>query len=129
MTPAEVSVAYLASFSSGDPDVIAAWVTEDFVNEHTAALASGCQGRHEYRQRLPDFMSSLPGLHYEVEDVVAQGERVCVAYTLHAEIADRPVALRGVMRFRVAGERIAHRIDYWDSLVFQRQVGPSLGRD
>jgi len=27
------------------------------------------------------------------------------------------------MRFRVEGDLVAHRVDYWDSLVFQRQAG------
>ncbi len=29
----------------------------------------------------------------------------------------------GVMRFVVRDGLVAHRIDYWDSLVFQRQAG------
>ena len=102
-------------------------VTDDFVNEHTAALGSGCTGKDEYARRVPGFLASMPGLRYEIEDVIADGERVAVAYTLHTTFAaddgERPVAVRGVMRFRVEGEQIAHRVDYWDSLVFQRQAG------
>ena len=54
---------------------------------------------------------------------VADGDRVVVAYTLHAQVNDRDVAVRGVMRFRVEDGLIAHRTDYWDSLVFQQQAG------
>ena len=96
---------------------------DDFVNEHTAALGSGCTGRDEYASRVPGFLASMPGLRYEIEDVVADGERVVVAYTLHTHVNDRDVAVRGVMRFRVEDDLIAHRIDYWDSLVFQQQAG------
>lgn len=122
-SPAAVCVGYLESFSTGDPEAVAAFVTDDFVNEHTAALGGGCVGIDAYRERLPGFLASMPGLHYEIEDVVADGDRVCVAYTLHTTANDRPIAVRGVMRFFVRGARIAHRIDYWDSLVFQRQAG------
>jgi predicted ester cyclase len=118
-----VCVCYLEAFSSGDADAVAAFVTDDFVNEHTAALGSGCVGIAEYRQRLPGFLASMPGLHYDIEDVVADGDRVCAAYTLRATVNDRPIAVRGVMRFVVRGDQIAHRIDYWDSLLFQRQAG------
>ena len=118
-----VCVGYLEAFSTGNPDVVAAFVTDDFVNEHTAALGGGCVGIDEYKQRLPGFLASMPGLRYEVEDVVADGERVWAAYTLRTTVNERPIAVRGVMRFVVREGRIAHRIDYWDSLVFQRQAG------
>jgi ketosteroid isomerase-like protein len=123
VTPAEICIAYLAAFETGDAHDIVAFVTDDFVNEHTAALGSGCAGRDEYASRVPAFLATMPGLRYEVEDVVADGDRVVVAYTLHAHVNDRDVAVRGVMRFRVAGELIAHRTDYWDSLVFREQAG------
>ena len=122
-SPRAICIGYLDAFSTGDPDAVAAFVTDDFVNEHTAALGSGCRGIAEYRRRLPGFLASMPGLRYEIEDVVAEGDRVCAAYTLRTTANDLPIAVRGVMRFVVRGDRIAHRIDYWDSLVFQRQAG------
>ncbi len=65
----------------------------------------------------------MPGVRYEVEEVIADGDRVAAAYTLHTTVNDRPIAVRGMMRFTIRGDRIAHRTDYWDSLVFQRQAG------
>ena len=123
MTPTEVVTQYLRAFGTADADAIAAMVSEHFVNEHTSALGSGCAGRDEYRRRLPNFLSSMPGLHYEVESVIADGAHVAAAYTLHAVVNDRPIAVRGMMRFTVEGDLIAKRVDYWDSLVFQRQAG------
>jgi ketosteroid isomerase-like protein len=102
---------------------VVALVTDDFVNEHTAALGAGCVGREEYASRLPGFLASMPGLRYEVETVIADGPDVAVAYVLHAHVNDRDVAVRGMMRCEVRGELIAKRVDYWDSLVFQRQAG------
>jgi steroid delta-isomerase-like uncharacterized protein len=114
---------YLASFASGNPDTVAAFVTEDFVNEHTAALGSSCQGRDEYRRRLPGFIASMPGLRYEVQHVIAEGDEVCAAYVLRATVNGREVAVRGMMHFSVRSGAIARRTDYWDSTVFLRQAG------
>ena len=123
MTPVERCTNYLASFGTGDPDAVVANVTDDFVNEHTAALGSGCTGRDEYARRVPGFLASMPGLRYELEDIVGDGDRVMAAYTMHTRANDRDIAIRGVMRFRVEDGLIAHRIDYWDSLVFKQQAG------
>lgn len=126
-TPADVCRSYLAAFATGDADRVVAHVTDDFVNEHTAALGSGCVGRAEYARRVPGFLASMPGLRYEVEDVVAEGDRVVAAYTLLAHVNSRDIAVRGVMRFRVRGALIAHRVDYWDSAVFRAQAGLDAG--
>ncbi|MEO5899133.1 MAG: nuclear transport factor 2 family protein [Ilumatobacteraceae bacterium] len=122
-SPREVCLAYLAAFGTGDPAAVVALVTEDFVNEHTAALGAGCIGRAEYASRVPGFLASMPGLRYDVESVIAAGPDVAVAYTLHTYVNGRNVVVRGMMRFEVRDGLIARRVDYWDSLVYQRQAG------
>ncbi len=123
MTPSEVCASYLAAFATGEAARVVAHVTDDFVNEHTAALGSGCEGNEEYSRRVPNFLASMPQLRYAVEEVICDGDRVVAAYTLHTHVNDRDVAVRGVMRFVVRDGLIAKRIDYWDSLVFHRQAG------
>jgi ketosteroid isomerase-like protein len=122
MTAADVVRSYLAAFETRDVAAIAAHVADGFVNEHTSALGTGCVGRDAYLQRLPGFLESMPGLHYEVEDVVAEGSRAMATYTLHARIDGRDVAVRGAMRFVLTGGLIARRTDYWDSKVFLDQI-------
>jgi steroid delta-isomerase-like uncharacterized protein len=132
VTPAEHCRSYLESFATGDPEKIAAHVTDDFVNEHTAALGSGCVGIDEYRKRLPNFIASMPGLRYEIGDTIAEGDRVVVTYTLRctadppngdADRTPRDISVRGAMRFDLRDGKIARRVDYWDSLVYLRQAG------
>jgi len=122
VTAGEICRSYLESFATRDADKIAAHVTDDFINEHTAALGSGCEGIDEYRRRLPNFIESMPDLRYELEDVIVDGDRVVIPYMLRARVTDPDVAVRA-MRFDVRDQRIARRVDYWDSLVFQRQAG------
>ena len=123
MTPREVCTSYLAAFATGDPERVANHVTDDFRNEHTSAVGRPSEGRATYLERLPVFIASLPQLRYEVEDVVAEGDKVVVAYTLRCHVNDRDVAVRGVMRFEVRDGLIAQRTDYWDSRVFEQQAG------
>ncbi len=123
MKPAEVAATYLAAFGTGDPDAVTSMVTDDFVNEHTSAMGSGCEGKEEYARRVPNFLKNMPQLRYDVEEIVAEGDRVFAAYTLHTHVNNRDVAVRGVMRFRIEGDLVAHRTDYWDSMIFKQQAG------
>jgi steroid delta-isomerase-like uncharacterized protein len=122
-TPADICRRYLESFATGDPDVVASFVSNDFVNEHTSALGSGCQGKDEYRRRLPGFIASMPGLSYEVESQIAEGDQVANAYTLRARVNERDIAVRGIMRITVRDGLITDRTDYWDSKSFLQQAG------
>lgn len=122
-SPADICRRYLESFATGDPDVVASFVSEDFVNEHTSALGSGCQGKDEYRRRLPGFIASMPGLNYEVESQITEGDQVANAYTLRARVNEREIAVRGMMRITVRNGLITDRTDYWDSKSFLQQAG------
>ena len=120
---AEVVASYLAAFAGGDPDAIAAHVTADFVNEHRSALGASCHGRDEYRRRLPAFLEAFPGLHYEIVDLVADGDRVAVAYTLLATPGGTPIRVPGAMFLTVVHGLVTHRLDTFDSLTYLRQTG------
>jgi steroid delta-isomerase-like uncharacterized protein len=115
---------YLDALNGHDADAIAASVAPDFVNEHTSVLGRSLQGRQAYREALDGFLSRFEELHYEVEDIVVEDDRAALAYLMTARYEGRPVSIRGVFRFRVAGGLIAHRTDYWDSGEFTRQVTP-----
>jgi steroid delta-isomerase-like uncharacterized protein len=130
MTPAAtraVVLAYLRALNDGDVDAAAACVAEDFRNEHTSSLGHSVEGREAYRARLPEFLGRFRDLRYDVEDLLVEGDRAAVAYTMtfrwDADGRDVPVRLRGMFRFRVADGHVAHRVDYWDGVDFQRQIG------
>lgn len=126
LEPREVVTAYIAALNAHDPDAVAALVSEEFFNEHTAVHGESLRGREQYRARLEGFLATMEDLHYEIEDVVAEGDRVVVAYAMSADYLDdgtrHPFTIRGVFRFVVHEHQIAHRIDYRDGLDFERQV-------
>lgn len=121
--PAAVAASYLASFSSGDPEAIAAHVSADFVNEHTSALGDPCRTRAVYAERLAGFLDRFADLSYEPEEILTDGDRVAVAYVMRARCEGRPFEIRGVFRMRITEGLITHRTDYFDSLSFLRQTG------
>jgi len=114
---------YLDAFSSDDPDAIAAFVSDDFANEHLSELGSGCTGRDEYRRRLPGFLTTFAGANYVVEAIAAVDDGVVVRYRFRARYEDTPIDIAGMMWFTVRGDLISRRTDLWDSLTFLRQTG------
>ncbi|MDG1410560.1 MAG: nuclear transport factor 2 family protein [Acidimicrobiales bacterium] len=122
-TPAKIATAYLESFVGGDPKQIASHVADDFVNEHTSALGSGCVGRSAYLDRLPGFLTDMAELRYEIEELVVDGSAVAAFYTMTARWqGEAPISIRGVQRLAIVDGLISHRTDYWDSQVFLQQV-------
>jgi steroid delta-isomerase-like uncharacterized protein len=120
---------YLAALNAHDPDAVSRCVTDDFHNEHTSARATGLRGRQAYRERLPHFLATFTDLQYEVEDLLVDGDRAAVPYRMTCRWtgdggAPIPVTIRGIFWFRVDGDQIAHRVDYWDGEEFRRQVSP-----
>lgn len=117
---------YLASFESREPNRIAGHVSDNFINEHTAALGSGCEGRSAYTERLPGFLQDMVDLRYEIEDLVVDGDRVAAFYRMTARWqGETEIAVRGVQRLLVSDGLITHRTDYWDSAVFLTQADPA----
>ncbi|MYV99188.1 nuclear transport factor 2 family protein [Streptomyces sp. SID3343] len=87
--------AYVAALNTGDPDRIAACVTEDFHNEHTSALGRSLRGRAAYRARLPGFLGEFQGLRYVVEDLLVDGDRAALAYTMTFRVRGGSVSAGG----------------------------------
>lgn len=119
--------AFLDAIARRDADAVAACVTDDFVNEHTSNLGETVVGRDAYRQRLDGFLERFRELRYEPERIIADGDAVAVPYRMTARWVDdgggeHPVDLRGAFVFDVRGDRIARRVDYWDSAAFLEQV-------
>jgi steroid delta-isomerase-like uncharacterized protein len=119
---------YVDALNAHDIDAILACVAEDFVNEHTAIGGRNRHGRAEYRSALIDFLRDFAELHYAVDELICDQDRVAAPYRLtfkHRPSALAPVEVRGVFVFRVEPNGlIGHRIDYWDS----GQVAAQLAR-
>jgi steroid delta-isomerase-like uncharacterized protein len=126
-TRRQIVTAYLSAFATGDPEVVAACVTDDFVNEHLSELGSGCSGRDEYLQRLRGFMTTFARARYSI-DTIAEIETpgagdVVVRYRFEAHYEGTPNDIPGIMWFELRDGSIARRTDLWDSLTFMRQTG------
>lgn len=119
---ADIALRYMASFETGDPDVIASNVTDDFVNTQTGALGKGCKTRETYRERLVGFLAGFRDLHYVPGRVIEQREQVAISYRMMAISDGHPIDIPGVMVIVVRDGLVASREDYWDGVIFLEQT-------
>lgn len=125
-TPRDIALSYLAAFSSGNPEEVAAHVTKDFQNNQMGVFGSCFSGRDLYRERLKGYLSSFRNLHYTAEDVIVDGNKVVIAYHMTAENNQQPLNIKGVMIITTTDGLVSIRSDYWDGLTYLKQTGIGL---
>ena len=124
MSNADIARSYLDSFASGDPALVTGHVTDDFENIQVGLLGTGCSGADTYAERLVGFLGAFTNLNYEIEELIADGDKVVATYRMTFTDNDRPMEIEGVMVMTIRDGRIAVRKDYWDGLSHIRQTVP-----
>ena len=110
---------------------------EEAIDEFIAESAAGNDpdfgaGREGFREQWRKWHAAFPDLHFAVEDIIAEDDKVLTRWTLtgthQGEFMDVPASGRHV---RVSGMsldiikdgRIASGFDGWDALGLRRQIG------
>ena len=123
MMSADISTSYLRSFSSGDPIVVANHVTDDFENNQMGVFGESIKGKTAYIQRLKPFLAKFKDLRYSTSNIIAEAEKVALAYDMTCSVDEHPIRMQGVMMITISDGLIRERSDYWDGLSFLRQTG------
>ena len=86
----------------------------------------------EYKQGMAVFHTAFPDLRFTIEDVVAEGEKVVVRWTLHATHAGeyqghaptgKTITVTGISLFRLADGKIQEITVNMDRLLQAQQLG------
>ena len=110
---------------------------EGGIDRYIAADAAGNDptfgaGREAFRSQWRKWRAAFPDLHFAVEDLVAEGDKVVTRWTLTGThqgeflgIAPtgRRVSVAGMSLDRIANGQIAEGFDAWDELGLHRQLG------
>ena len=97
------------------------------------------RGLEAYKQAIDSMLTAFPDLHFTIEGMVAEGDKVVVRWTLHGTHqgffqdippTGKPVTLTGISFFRVANGK---GVEVWtdaDYLGMLQQLGvvPALGQ-
>ena len=110
---------------------------ESGIDRYIAAEAVGNDptfgaGREAFRAQWRNWRAGFPDLHFAVEDVVGEGDRVVTRWRLTGThrgefqgIAptERRIDVTGMSLDRIADGRIVAGFDAWDELGLHRQLG------
>jgi steroid delta-isomerase-like uncharacterized protein len=103
------------------------WVHYDPSNP--ADLRSGPQGN---RERLTEVIAAFPDIHYTLEDLIAEGDRVVVRFTVRGTqqgafgpipATGRTVTMQGIIIHRIRDGKIAEDWVVRDTLGLMQQLG------
>lgn len=99
-------------------------------------------GREGLRKSMSRHLTGFPDLHVTINDVMAEGDKVAIWYTVQGthrgefdgvRPTDKPVSWTGVDLFRIGGGRIVEARFLSDALGLLRQLGavppPALKRN
>ena len=118
-------------FNAGNLEVVDEIISEDFVH-HDPAMPEEGHGRESVKESASMYRSAFPDIHMEVEDQIAEGDRVATRWTgtgthegdlMGISPTGNRVAVVGMSIDRIAEGQIAETWDYYDALGMMQQVG------
>jgi steroid delta-isomerase-like uncharacterized protein len=105
-------------------------VAADYLDH--APLPGQMPGLAGARQKWAAYLAAVPDLHATIEELVAEGDKVAVRWTvqgthqgelLGVPATGRPAVFRGISIYRLAKGKIVEQWEQWDRLDLLRQLG------
>jgi steroid delta-isomerase-like uncharacterized protein len=126
----------------GRLDVIDEIYADDYVldapvqTDGSVAAHGETRGRDGLKRRVVSFRTAFPDIHFTVDDMLAEGDRVAVQYTFSGtheghfgelEPTGRSILVTGILIAEVTGGRIQRAVSVFDSGDLLHQLEPEHG--
>lgn len=119
---------YIETWNNGDTQELPDFWTTDIIH-HTRALK---QNSDEVKTVLADFKAAFPDLHFQIDDIFGEGDRVVTRLTASATHSGAYLgfpptgkkincAVMGIAR--IEGDKIAEHWGVTDELAMMAQIG------
>jgi len=118
-------------FNAGNLEVVDEIVSEDHVH-HDPAMPEEGHGREHTKEFASMYRSSFPDLHVEIQDQIAEGDRVAIRWVasgthqgdlMGINPTGNRVTLMGMTIHRIVNAQIAETWEIYDALGMMQQVG------
>ena len=118
-------------WNAENPDAFDELVAADFIS-HNSTLGEEALGREGLKQAINDFQTALSGFKLNIEDMIAEGDKVVIRGvqrgTHASEIAGVPATGKEntatwIVILRIEDSKVVERWVNWDELGFMKQLG------
>ena len=118
-------------FNEGNLDLADELFAPDYV-DHDPAMPEDIHGPEGFKEYVSVFRSAFPDLHIEIEDQVAEGDKVVTRWTgtgthegdmMGIAPTGNKVTLPGMEIVRFSDGKIAEGWEGYDSMVLMQQLG------
>jgi len=116
--------------TAGNLELIDTLIAQDYVSHYPAGYELG-GGPEDVRQIVSSVRRAFPDVHFTVDDLIAEGEKVVCRWTFQGvqeedfmgiPASGRKATVMGIAIYRVVNERIAEAWFTWDALGLIRQL-------
>jgi len=107
-------------------------LTSDCVSHFTPSLKAVFRGPDEYKQAVGIFRTAFPDLHFEIKDLIAEGDKVACYWIatgtnkgqyMNYAATGKKMENPGVTIFGIVNGKIISHMAIWDEIYGLRQVG------
>jgi steroid delta-isomerase-like uncharacterized protein len=118
-------------FRTGDVDLVDSVLAENVV-QHISGMPPEAQSLEGFKQLLPTLRQAFPDALFEVEDLVAEGDKVALRVSWTATHQGEffgipPTITRATVTemhmFRIADGKVVERWGEWDALGMMQHLG------
>jgi steroid delta-isomerase-like uncharacterized protein len=122
----------MAAYQSPEPSRLDSLLVEDYVHHDPSLPPDMQRGRENYKQVLASFHSAFPGFSMEIDDMIAENDKVAVRWTFRGthrgELMGVPASgkqaeITGSETYRCANGRVVEGWANFDALGLLQQIG------
>ena len=117
--------------NAGNLDLIDELIALNYVSHYPTGYDFG-GGPEDVKQIVTTVRTGFPDVHFSVEDVLAEGDRVVGRWTFRGThqgdfmgipATDKSVSVMGIAIYRIVEGKIAEAWVAWDALGLMQQIG------
>jgi steroid delta-isomerase-like uncharacterized protein len=126
----EIARRFMGAWNAGGAGIVDALAAPDFVARYSHFPAPA--GASEFKALLAQTHTSFPDLHVTIDEMIAEGDRVAVAWhyegtheegeVFGAAPAGRRVRVAGITTYRIAGGLVVEEYGVVDNLSLMGQL-------
>ncbi len=114
---------YQEAYNSNNLDLLDEIVAANLITHaQDPSVPSGLEGGKQIHR---DTVAGFPNLHFHIEDLIAEGDKVVARFTATATEKDsgKRAVITGISIFRIAGSKIVEHWANQDDLGWYQQLG------